>query len=185
MQDYSLHEKTAWQPQPLLIYKPTKAGKGAALSLQLRLDPEWDENETLVRKNSHGLFLEIAPQEGVGEGGFAQFGWKSPKLQRVKLGFPDVTKFMTAYREVRLLGREVPVAYRPQDKTQAYVASSYHKFGAKGTAINYTFEETRSTIRISSSATNVGSIALELNEELAFQMYLEESLKQFFRYGIR
>lgn len=176
--------ETQWQPQSYLVYKPRGAGNGVAMGLQLRLDPTWNEEGHPERKNTHGLFLELAPQEGKGEEGFAKFGWASPKLMRVKLGIIDVTKILAALREVRLLGREVPLAYRPSpDKN--YTVTSFHKFNNTSTAINMTFEAERSFLRISRSATNAQSITLDLHEELGFQMYLEESLKQFFRFGIR
>jgi len=182
--------RTEFSPAPYLVYKPMKNGSGQAMKAQLRLDPNWVETDSggyFERPKDQGLFVEIAPQEGTGEGGFAKFGWNSPGLVRCKWGLVDVTKWITAYRDVRFMNGEVPFAYRPGPDRNASpnVLSSFHKYGPNSTAINYTFEPTRSILRISKSKDLARSIALDLNEEVGLAAYLELSLNAFLRVGIR
>ena len=181
---------TEFTPAPYLVYKPSKQGSGQAMKIQLRLEPNWVATETggyFERPKDQGLFVEIAPQEGKGEEGFAKFGWNSPGLVRCKWGMVDVTRWLTSYREVRQLNGEVPFAYRPgPDRTTSpNVLSSFHKYGPHSTAITYTFEPTRSILRISKSKDLARSIALDLNEEVGLAAYLDLALKAFLRVGIR
>ena len=181
--------KSAFTPAAYLVYKPTKGGTGQAVKLHLRIDPAWVGTETggyFERPKNQGLFLEIAPQEGMADGN-ATFGWASPGLLRCKLGMVDVTKLLTAYREVRVCGREVPAAFRPgpDRSAQPYTVSQFHKYGTQSTAINYTFEDTRSILRVSKSKDLARSIALDLHEEYGFYAYLELALQAFMRVGIR
>lgn len=182
--------QTEFSPAPYIIYKPTKQGTGQAMKVHLRLDPEWVVTEGggyFKRPKDQGLFVELAPQEGVGEGGFAKFGWASQGLVRCKWGVVDVTKWLTSYERVRLLGGEVPFGYRPgpDRKETPMVLSSFHKYGAASTAINYTFEGSRGILRVSKSKDLARSIVLELHEELGFRAYLELALEAFLRVGIR
>jgi hypothetical protein len=182
--------QTEFSPAPYLVYKPNKAGAGQALKVQLRLDPNWVETESggyFERPKDQGLFVEIAPQEGTGEGGFAKFGWSSPGLVRCKFGLVDVTKWLTSYRDVRLLGSEVPFAYRPGPDRNAtpMQLSSFHKYGQHSTAISYTFEPTRGILRISKSKDLARSIALDVHEEVGLEAYLQLALQAFVRVGIR
>lgn len=181
--------KSSFTPAPYLVYKPSKAGSGQALKLHLRLDPTWVETDSggyFERPKKQGLFLEIAPQEGM-DGKNAKFGWTSPGLLRCKLGLVDVTKFLTAYREVRVAGREVPPQFRPgpDRNAQPYTVSQFHKYGDQSTAINYTFEDSRSIVRVSKSKDHARSIALDLHEEVGLMAYLELSLTAFLRVGVR
>jgi hypothetical protein len=181
---------TEFTPAPYLIYKPTKQGTGQAMKVHLRLNPNWvatDAGGYFERPKDQGLFVEIAPQEGKGEEGFAKFGWSSPGLVRCKFGMVDVTKWLTSYREVRELNAEVPFGYRPgPDRNAAPMTlTSFHKYGPHSTAINYTFEPTRGILRISKSKDLARSIVLELHEELGMQAYLALALAAFVRVGIR
>lgn len=182
--------QTEFQPAPYLVYKPNKAGKGQAMKVQLRLDPTWvatDSGGYFERPKDQGLFVELAPQEGQGEGGFAKFGWSSQGLVRCKWGLVDVTRWLTSYREVRHLGTEVPFAYRPgpDRNAQPLQLATFHKYGQQSTAISYTFEPTRGILRISKSKDLARSIALDQHEELGFAAYLELALTAFLRVGIR
>jgi hypothetical protein len=181
--------KSAFTPAPYLVYKPNKGGTGQALQLHLRLDPTWVATGTagyFERPKGQGLFLEIAPQEGMVDGN-AKFGWSSPGLVRCKLGMVDVTKWCTAYREVRVCGREVPAAFRPGPDRAAhpFTVSQFHKYGEHSTAITYAFEDTRSVVRISKSKDHARSIVLDMHEEYGFFAYLELALQAFIRVGIR
>lgn len=181
---------TEWVPQPYLVYKPQKNGNGVAMRVQLRLEPTWEATEAGYKRpvvkgdGQGGLFLELAAQTGFGEGGHASFGWADGKLLRVKLGLPDVTKILTAIREVRLGGRELPASFRGKDQ-QPYSLNLFHKFGEGGTAIAYTLEAERSLIRVSKSKDWARSIALELHEELGLETYLHHALRAFLRVGVR
>jgi hypothetical protein len=181
--------QTEFTPAPLLIYKPQKNGNGQALKAHLRLNPTWvatDNGGYFERPKDQGLFVEVVPQEGV-EGKYAKFGWNSPGLVRTKWGLVDVSKWIASYREVRLLGGEVPFAFRPgpDRNAQPTQLGTFHKYGDKSTIITYTFEPTRGILRLSKSKDLARSITLELNEEVAFHAYLELTLDAFLRVGIR
>ncbi len=185
-----MDEKLVFTPAPYLVYKPMKSGGGRALKVQLRVEPQWvatEEGGYFEPPKKQGLFLELAPQAGKGEGGFAQFGWKAPELMRCKWGQVDVLKFLTSMREVRELGREVPFAYRggPDKNAKPFEWASFHKYGDQSTAISYTFEDTRSILRISKSKDHAASIALDLHEELGFQAYVRMALDVYLRAGVR
>ncbi len=178
--------KTDFTPAPFLVYKPQKNGAGQAMKLQLRLEPNWidtDDGGYFEKSRKHGLFLEIAPQEG-SNGKFPTFGWNSPKLIRCKLSLADVTKLLTSYREVRFLNSVVPAGFRSAPQNE-YICSSYHRYGDQSTAINYTFDPTRGLLKLSKSKEWARSIALDLHEETAIFAYLELSLNAFLRVGIR
>lgn len=182
--------RSEFVPAPYLVYKPNKQGKGQALKVHLRLEPTWVETESggyFERPKQQGLFVELAPQEGMGEGGFAKFGWSSPGLVRCKWGLVDVTKWLASYRQVRTLNGEVPMAYRPgpDRNAQPMQLASFHKYGDQSTAIAYTFEPTRGILRVSKSKELARSIALDLHEELGFEAYLQLALSAFLRIGIR
>lgn len=182
--------QSEFTPAAYLVYKPTKQGTGQALKVQLRLNPEWVETDSggyFERPKDQGLFVEIAPQEGKGDDGFARFGWNSAGLVRCKWGMVDVTKWLASYREVRLVGGEVPFAYRPGPDRNAtpLQLASFHKYGQQSTAIAYTFEPTRGILRISKSKDLARSIALDLHEELGFAHYMELALGAFLRIGMR
>lgn len=188
LQDLMLSE---WVPQPYLVYKPQKNGKGAAMRVHLRVEPVWEAKEeggvkypVVKGEGAGGCFLELAAQTGFGEGGFASFGWQDKSLLRVKLGLPDVLKLLTAIREVRLAGHEVPAGMRGKDG-EAYTVSLFHKFGEGGTAISYKFEEGRSLVRVSKSKEWARGMAIELHEELGLEAYLRMALADFLRVGIR
>jgi hypothetical protein len=184
-------QQTEFSPAPFLVYKPSKSGSGQALKLHLRLSPEWVDGDAgsgyFVRPKNQGLFLEIAPQEGKTDKGFPRFGWNSPGLVRCKLGLVDVSKLLLSIREVRHLGREVPFPYRPGPDREAnpFAYTAFHKFGENSTAINYTFEQMRSIVRVSKSRDLARSIALDVHEELSFERYLELAHDAFLRVGIR
>lgn len=177
--------RSRWVPQPYLVYKPLKSGGGVALKVQCRVDPEWEEKEGgFVNPNvkGQGVFVELAKQSGMGDNGYPTFGWNDPV--RAKLGLADVTKLLTAMREVRSLGKSVPTSMRGKDGKEL-VVSLYHKFGASGTAISYGFDAERSILRVSKSREIAASIAMDLSEELGLEYYFSMSLENFLRVGLR
>ena len=103
---------------------------------------------------------------------------------RAKLGLADVTKLLTAMREVRHLGKEVPASMRGKDG-KPLVVSLFHKFGDTGTAISYGFDSERSILRVSKSRDLAASISIDLSEELGLEYYLSMSLENFLRVGLR
>lgn len=190
--DLKLLAGTEWTPEPLLVYKPRQNGQGVAMRVQLRLEPEWEVGENYVKplvKGNGGLFMELAQQEGTGEGGFAKFGWGSDSLIRVKLGLPDVSKIIASIDRVRLAGQELPTSFRgkagPDGVKDPFVLSLFHKFGDAGTAITMAFEDERSIIRISKSRDWAASIVLEIHEELQLRTYLALAMEGFLRVGVR
>jgi hypothetical protein len=156
-----------------------------ALKVQCRVDPVWEEVEggfVNPQVKGQGVFVELAKQQGAGENGYPTFGWNNPV--RAKLGLADVTKILTALREVRHLGKEVPAAMRGKDG-KPLVVSLYHKFGETGTAISYGFDAERSILRVSKSRDLAASISMDLSEELGLEYYLSMSLENFLRVGLR
>lgn len=181
--------QTEWTPQPYLVYKPSPRGDGTAMRLQLRLEPEWKavgEAGTLVPviKGNGGCFLELAAQQGFGEGGYAAFGWGDAKLLRAKLGLADVLKLRSAIQDVRVANREVAASSRGKDGAP-YVVSLFHKFNSGSTVISYSFEETRSLVRVSKAKDWARTISLEPHEEYGFGRYLDLALEGFLRVGLR
>lgn len=177
--------RARWVPQPYLVYKPMKSGGGVALKVQCRVDPVWEEVEggfVNPQVKGQGVFVELAKQQGMAENGYPTFGWNDPV--RAKLGLADVTKLLTAMRQVRHLGLEVPSAMRGKDG-KPMVVSLFHKFGDSGTAISYGFDAERSILRVSKSRDNAASISIDLSEELGLEYYLSMSLENFLRVGLR
>ncbi len=153
--------------------------------MQCRVDPVWEEVEggfVNPQVKGQGVFVELAKQQGAGENGYPTFGWNNPV--RAKLGLADVTKLLTAMREVRHLGKEVPASMRGKDG-KPLVVSLFHKFGDAGTAISYGFDSERSILRVSKSRDLAASISIDLSEELGLEYYLSMSLENFLRVGLR
>ena len=178
---------TEWTPQPLLVYKPRKSGDGVAMRVQLRLEPEWEQGDGFARpviKGNGGLFLELAEQQGTGEGGFAKFGWSDPNIVRVKLGLPDVSKILASLEQVRLAGQELPASFRGKDQ-DPFTLSLFHKFGDQSTAITLKLEADRSFLRVSKAKDWNRAISLEVHEELQLRAYLGLALTGFLRVGLR
>lgn len=185
-----------YNPQPVLIYKPQKAGNGQALKIDLRLEPDFkvsDTGATFIEKNKRqGLFLEIVPQSGSNGEGFATFGWNDPTLVRTKLGLPDISKMLVSIERYRRLGLDVLPAWQARGKEgpQANVLGSFHKFGAGSTTITYTFLPEAGQLRVSKQAVKGGpvtsrSIQLDLAEEVLFEEVLRQALTGFVRTGLR
>lgn len=174
-----------------VFHKPTRSGAGSALQVELRLAPRWVALEKgggfFDRQASKdgGCFLELVPQIGVDEQGNARFGWGNEEtMLRAKLGVPDLSALLTAMREVRWLGREVPPALRGS-KGGEWDVSLFHKVGQSATVITYTFEEAQSVLRISKSKDHWRTISLQLHEELVLQRYLEHCLDAYLIVGKR
>ena len=177
--------RARWVPQPYLVYKPMKSGGGVALKVQCRVDPEWEEVEggyVNPQVKGQGVFVELAKQGSLGDNGYPTFHWADPV--RAKLGLADVTKLLTAMREVRHLGKEVPTTMRGKDG-KPLVVSLFHKFGDSGTAISYGFDAERSILRVSKSRDLAQSISIDLAEELGLEYYLSMALENFLRVGLR
>lgn len=180
-----------YNPAPLYVYKPRNDGSGVALKLNLRLQPEFasEEGNEFVKDVDGGLFMEIVSQAGKTEDGkYATFAWSDEsKKVTAKLGLNDQLAFLTAYREVRFAGGEVPPSLRPKQENEhtAWTVSRFHKFGKGSTAINYRFGTPNSNIGISKSATQRKQIALSEVEELQVMKYLELSLEAYLKLGIR
>lgn len=189
--------ETELSPQDFLVYKP-RGGRGAALKLNLRLQPEFEQTadggQYIRRTKQQGLFLELAPEGPKSDAGYATFLWRDPeRVVRCKLGMPDVTRLLVGIREYRHHYREVPKFMRPGpdvDKSPN-VISSFHKFGQANTAITYTFQdEQMSILNVSKQAAKGAeakrvSIALNLDEEFGFERYLSLALDGFLRVGLR
>jgi hypothetical protein len=184
-------------PQDFLVYKP-RGGKGAALKLNLRVHPEFKPTkagtEYVVKDKKQGLFIEMAAEGPKGASGFPEFQWHDPaKVVRAKLGIPDITRLLLSIREYRSFMRDVPKPFRPGPDVDKHpnVFQAFHKFGEASSIVTYTFrDETMSILEVSrqygkGKEPSKLSISLNLEEELAFERYLQLSLDAFLRCGMR
>lgn len=172
-----------------VIHKPKKAGGGAAMKIQLRLEPVWDKDGGFFTKESlkqGGLFLDLAAQnEGTDAGGNPTFNWETGALITAKLGIPDMTAILVGIREFRKNRADIPVYLRPKSG-EANVVNLFHKNPKGGsTIITLTFEDEKSILRISKGPQQFRSIALSMSEELILESYLALALDAFLRVGKR
>lgn len=187
-----------YRPQPFKVYKPQK-GNGTALGVELRLDPEWrqsDRGTDYMKEVDGGLFVVLAPEEGVNDRGDPKFAW-SDKARRVtvKFGLPDISAMLLGMREVRVRGKTVPDSIAPKrknrdtnqweltDPTKTTVGMT-HKSADHTAIITYKFEAAGSHLSMSESKEKRRSIKLSLAEELQFQAYLEHAMHMFLKVGL-
>jgi hypothetical protein len=170
-----------FRPEPVKFYKPQKNGKGAALSVQLRLTPEFASS--YVKAVAGGLFLEFAAQTGTDPKGNATFDW--PNSLTAKLGRPDIGSLLLGLKHVRDLGKPTPAMVRHKDDQAGVTVSLFHKFDTHTTAILWTFEADGSFLQLSRSATERSRIKLSLVEEYEFGTVLQHALTQFHLLGKR
>jgi len=190
MTTLSLLQALSLKPQPIVIYKPQATGKGAAARFDLRLIPEWN-HEGYVKRTDGGCFLEVVPQIGTDEDGNATFGWQDPDLKVIaKLGLPDITAFLTAFR-CRWYQRELPESLRKKGKDGTLspnTISLFHKFGDGSTVIEYTMLKDGGILGVSSKRgekVSRGSIKVSIPEELLIESHLSHALEMFRRVGKR
>jgi hypothetical protein len=166
---------------PILIYKPTKSNSGRALKVDLNVTPEWVATEKggfyKTTKQGQGCFVELAPQTGP-----QAFDWT--KVVRCKLGIVDLSKWLTSYRELRLLGHPLPDYFQPQSGGKATL-NLFHKFGEGSTVITYEFQPARSILKVSKSKDVHASIALNLDEELLLEWIFREAMSTLLTVGLR
>lgn len=178
-------------PAPMHVYKPLKAGEGAALKLDLRLSPTFGDGD-YVEDIDGGLFLELVAQVGMDDKGNAKFGWKDDaKRISAKLGLPDITSMLLAIRTVRVQGKKLPSTLKApkgpdgNPSTDGTSFTMFHKFDTSTTVINVSFAGNGTVIEVRKSADNKRSIKLSLQEELELQSYLEQALTAFHLVGKR
>jgi hypothetical protein len=184
------------RPEKWRVYR-ARAGSGSALTVDLRLDPEWGAGSSgapFVKSVAGGLWVQIVP-EGPAKGGQATFQWTAGV--RAKFGVPDVSGLLVAMREVRVRGRAVPDQLGPRrkvdgqwvltDQTKTTVGFTHRFAGAAGprtTIIQYQFQADGGTLSISESAESRGRIRLSLSEELQWQVVLERALGVMLQWGL-
>jgi hypothetical protein len=178
------------RPAAFRIYKPTKSGAGFALSLQLRLDPVYDEEKGYLKETNGGVFLELAKQTGTTDDGFASFAWKEAATS--KLGIPDFQAILTAI-QCRRTGSELPTSLQkkqPQGKEpNAWHLGLYHKNPKGGsTAIDYEIVDQGAYLAVSAQRdekeTSRGRIGISIPEELALEQFLQHALRQAIIWGL-
>lgn len=190
-------------PQPLTFHKPRGSGDGQALKLNLRFKFEWGSKpnaaEYYLKRSKGGLFVDFAKQGPANAGGNATFKWTDrSSLVTAKLGLPDLSGLLVAYRIVRQEGHAVPTTMRPQPRDADDAAAQQRKAatvafthkslqaGKPGTTIiSYEFTAQGGTFRVSKSKELVGQVTLTLAEELRFMRYLELALDSVMRVGGR
>lgn len=171
-----------------VIHKPTKAGTGQALKIQLRLEPVWmDEGYYDPAANKEGgLFLDLAKQGPPNEAGYPTFLWQDQKtLIRAKLGITDISTLLASINRVRNLGMPVPTYAQNKSRPDGASVSLFHKFKNGSTVVSYTFQDESAIIRISKSKDLARSISLTLGEEVIFQRYLSLALDAYITVGKR
>ena len=171
-------------PEPAYVYKPRQDGSGAALKLDLRLKPVYND-KGYIQAVEGGLFLELAAQTGKGEDGYARFGWQDAGRLTAKLGVPDISALLLGFRYVRHLEKKLPEAIRSKGDQEGTTLGLFHRFGEATTAIDIKFTGDGSFVRVSRSKTSYRSIKLSLTEELAVETYLQMALRAFLSVGAR
>lgn len=196
------------RPGPALVYKPNERdpSKGAALKLEYRAAPNFNERGFLIRQdkeNRGGLFLELAAQTGLDANQNAAFNWERKEgvgtpteLITVKLGMPDITAMLYAYRLLRgNSAATLPEVYRVSRKNQqtnqwekeptGKVLGLTHKYENDTTFIEWGFSERGSLIRVSKSAKLRRLVSLALHEEIMVERMLERALDVYLDVGLR
>lgn len=174
-----------------VFHKPQRSGNGKALQVELRMSPKYclTEGGTAYfdgeANKEGGCFLELVAQSGMDANGNARFAWDDEKaMLRVKLGAPDLAALLTAIREVRHLGREVPADLRGKAGDE-WAVQLFHRTPSSSTLVQYSFAADRSTLRISRSKDHWRSIELTLAEELVLERMLQLSLDAYLTTGKR
>jgi len=155
-------------PAACQFYKPSQSGGGHALTVQVRMSPEFKGK--FVRATG-GVFFGLAPQKPEKDPkGNALFDWDNALT--AKLGIADLSQLLYAMR-CRIL--RIPVS----DKDPG-ACNLFHKFQVNGvdhtTAIKYELQKTGAILGMSKSKTERGSISLTLPEELVLELYLQHAL---------
>ena len=173
-----------YRPQPLTVYKPKGDTEGAALKLQLRLVPTYAGAE-YPESVSGGLFVELVGQTGKDPAGFTKFGWQEDDKITAKLGLPDISAMLAAYRNVRLRGKPTPENTRTKGDTDGVTVSMFHRFDTDTAVLEWRLDATGSFFRISKSKDWNRSIRLSLQEEVQLETYLQRALSALQSLGCR
>lgn len=168
-----------FNPAPLRIYKPQQNGKGTALQVDLRLDPEYDKG--YIKKVQGGLFVELVPQAGKNDQGNATFDWNAGI--KAKFGSADIAAFLLGFRYTRIRRVPIPQELRTKGDTIGDSIGRFHRFGNDTTVISLKFGGDGSFLRISKSATEWRSIKLSLTEEFLVERMLLRALDAFQQVG--
>lgn len=178
-------------PEPVRIYKPShKDLSGVALELDLRLDPELDEDKGFIRGVSGGLFLTLVGQKSLKSADAdATFDWgnESAKIS-AKLGVTDISALLVAMR-CQWYRRPIPPAILKKGDEKRATVSLFHKYaddaGSSSTVIEYELAPGKAYLGLSRSATNRKRITLEMHEILQVETRLQEALRLFQLVGKR
>lgn len=172
-------------PKNLVLYKPNTRdpSRGVACKISYRFFVPEVEGKPATFFNG-GCFLEIVTQLPESTDEYPRFDWKNDngKNVTVKLGLPDLSAMLLAYREYRVFRRPVPTAVRPIAKVDGkWVPSAeenqlglVHKFENETTFIKWTFsDDNRSMLEIAKSKELRRSVSLGVAEELQLTRYME------------
>lgn len=176
------------EPASLRFYKPSvKDTSGSALSLQLRLVPEF--GDTYVGKVGGGLFVELVPQATVKTAQKdATFGWEDPQKVTSKFGIADISALLVAIR-CRYARRPIPKVLRTKGDDVGNTVGLFHRFVSDGkqstTVIEYSLVGDDAYLRMSKSAELRRVVKLTMSEELQLEAYLQHALKTFILVGKR
>jgi hypothetical protein len=166
----------AWlNPGALVVYKPRNATDGAALRVQLRLEPTFSDQGRL-RGATGGLFLDVVPQSG--RDAFARFAWDQPLT--AKLGLTDVSTILVGLRAQSSSGA-LPVSLQYKGDPNQLVL--FHKFAAGSTVVQLTWQPDGLVVQVSKSRELRRSIKLALHEVLQLETYLQQVFKAMLLVG--
>lgn len=180
-------------PRPLVVYKPRPEPTGAALKVGYRVARATKDDGSPATYFTGGCFLEIVPQIP-SENEFAAFDWKGTGGLTVKLGLPDLSAMLLAYRKVRDQGSEIPERYRPVTRgangkfvpdDSGMQLALVHKNQEVATVIKWSFDASKgSFLEITRGKGNRRSISLTLSEELLLVEYLKHALSALVLAGV-
>lgn len=159
------------------IYKPNRAGHGAASKFQCVIKKKKEKYDELV------LFLESAKQEGVDANDNAKFAWSDKNNSvTMKLGLPDVGEMLLV-----LKGRKKYVGPPPKQEG-AHEPGIYHQNQSGNTSLKMKWDKSTLYLSLSSQNSQTKDIvrvnhAISLSEAVVLETLLEDFIKQYHSWG--
>jgi hypothetical protein len=161
----------------LRVYKPNRAGNGAALKIQYRNKKK--QGKEFVEPM---LFLEIAKQLGVDSNDNAKFDWAGNAETHtgfsvtMKLGCVDVGEILCV-----LLGQKTQVGPPPKGSQRAS-SGLFHKNKNGSTVLKFASltDNTGYAMQLSTSKEHSFRLMLTQGEGIQLRVMLEEFLRKFY-----
>jgi hypothetical protein len=162
------------------IYKPNKAGNGAASKFQCRTKVKNDRPELV-------LFLETAKQKGVDEKNNARFAWaKKDEVSEsvtVKLGLADIGEMLLV-----LSGRKQYVGGEPKAGRKVE-PGLYHENKSGNTSIRLKWDKKTLFLNLSSQNAKTKDLikvghSITTGEAAILELLLADFVKQYHQWGL-